>query len=73
MKKKDLDRLKRLVASWQKESQEMQRLYGEAVRGSIGDMRNKDCAALAEAIKFIEEVKHGKSNQASRQANNRSH
>ena len=73
MKKKDLDRLKRLVKSWQKDEQEMQRLHGDEYHGSIRAVQNKDCSALAEAIKFIEEVKHGKSNQASRQANNRIH
>ena len=58
MKKKGLDRLKRLVASWQKDEQEMQRLHGDEYPGSIRAVQNKDCAALAEAIKFIEEVKH---------------
>ena len=58
MKKKDLDRLKRLVKSWQKDEQEMQRLHGDEYPGSIRAVQNKDCAALTEAIKFIEEVKY---------------
>lgn len=58
MKKKDLDRLKRLVKSWQLQKESMQRLYGDEYPGSIMAAQNKDCAALAEAIKFIEEVKH---------------
>mgnify|MGYP000885656230 FL=1 len=53
MKKKNLDRLKRLVESWQKDEQEMQRLHGDEHPGSIRAVQNKDCAALAEAIKFI--------------------
>ena len=36
----------------------MQRLHGDEYPGSIRAVQNKDCAALAEAIKFIEEVKH---------------
>ncbi len=58
MKKKDLNRLKRLVKSWQKDEQEMQRLHGDEYPGSIRAVQNKDCAAPTEAIKFIEEVKH---------------
>lgn len=69
MNKKDLDRLKRLVSCWQKHEQEMQSKFGNEVPGSMRAAQNKDCAALDKAIKFIEEVKHGKSNQASRQAN----
>ena len=58
MKKKNLDRLKRLVSYWQKHEQEMQSKFGNEVPGSMRAAQNKDCAALAEAIKFIEEVKH---------------
>ena len=60
MKKKNLDRLKRLVSYWQKHEQEKQSKFGNEVPGSMRAAQNKDCAALTEAIKFIEEVKHGK-------------